>query len=125
MRIALLALVAWPVCAQTFPVSGLVVDSESGLAVRRVRVVLGMRPPTTVVTGDDGKFEFQAPKGKFGFYAEKLGWRQVFGGGFGSAVITGPIRIPRIWCFAGTLQERSTERWWTIAAIRWRRPTCS
>jgi uncharacterized GH25 family protein len=89
MKFILLAVAAATVCAQTFPVAGIVVDSESGSAVRRVRVVLETRPPLTMVTGDDGKFEFQAPKGKFGFYGEKLGWRQVFGGGFGSAVIAG------------------------------------
>ena len=90
MKIALLALTALAAIAQTFPVAGIVVDSETGSPVRRVRVVLSTHPPMNMVTGEDGKFSFNAPKGKFSFFGERLGWRQPFGGGFGSSVITGP-----------------------------------
>lgn len=90
MKPALLALAASLASAQTFPVAGTVIDSDTGSPVRRVRLVLATRPEMTMVTGEDGRFSFDAPKGKFGFFGEKLGWRQVFGGGFGSAIITGP-----------------------------------
>jgi len=62
MRVALFVLSGIAACAQTFPVAGTVVDSESGTPVRRVRLVLGTRPPMTVVTGEDGKFTFDAPR---------------------------------------------------------------
>jgi hypothetical protein len=90
MKLALLAFTSCIAAAQTFPVAGIVVDSETGSPVRRVRVVLSTRPQMTMVTGEDGRFSFPAPKGKFSFFGERLGWRQPFGGGFGSAVITGP-----------------------------------
>jgi Carboxypeptidase regulatory-like domain len=99
MKIAILLACAAAASAQMFPISGTVVDARSGSAMSKVRITLtpAARPneQRNVITGPDGKFSFDVPKGKFGIVAEYRGLRQPFGQyspgvGFGVAIFTGP-----------------------------------
>jgi hypothetical protein len=98
MRAALL-LAALSAAAQTFPIAGAAVDASSGSPMKRVRVTMNPyarnNEQSAVMTGEDGKFSFDAPKGKFVLMAEYRGSRQPFGQrgpglGFNVAIFTGP-----------------------------------
>jgi hypothetical protein len=98
MRAALL-LAALSAVAQPFPIAGIVVDASSGSPMKRVRVTMNPygrnNEQSAVMTGEDGKFSFGAPKGKFVLMAEFRGARQPFGQrgpglGFNVAIFTGP-----------------------------------
>jgi len=100
--------------AQTCPVAGVVIDAVRNTPVERARVILseegGARQALT--TAADGKFAFSVPEGKYTLYAERNGWRIMFGNpgplaGFGSAVIAGP----------GKDTARLTLRWRPPGAI--------
>jgi hypothetical protein len=98
MKTPLLGIVmAVAAAAQTYPVAGVVTDGVHNAPVERARVILsdesGGRHALT--TGADGRFAFTVPEGKYTLYAERMGWRIVYGSsgpwaGFGSAVIAGP-----------------------------------
>jgi hypothetical protein len=117
MRLAALSIsLALAAAAQTFPVAGVVVNAVSGTPMRRVRVTLtpAARPTDlrAVVTGADGRFAFDVPKGKFAILAEYRGLRQPFGKsgpatGFGVSIITGPDQDTSHLVF----------RWFAMAAI--------
>lgn len=117
MRLAVLSIsLALAAAAQTFPVAGVVVNASSGSPMRRVRVTLtpAGRPTDlrAVVTGADGRFSFDVPKGKFTILAEYRGLRQPFGQsgpatGFGVSIITGPDQDTSHLVF----------RWFATAAI--------
>ncbi|HVO99626.1 MAG TPA: carboxypeptidase-like regulatory domain-containing protein [Bryobacteraceae bacterium] len=96
---ALMASFALCAVAQTFPVGGVVVDAGSGSPMNRVRVMLQPygRPTEmrAIVTGPDGRFSFEVPKGRFSINSEYRGMRQPFGqsgpgAGFGVSIYTGP-----------------------------------
>jgi len=83
--------------AQFFPIAGVVTDANSGSAMKRVHVVLAPENGRTLalVTGEDGRFRFDVPKGKYRLTAEYRAMRQTFGMrgpgiGFGVAIFTGP-----------------------------------
>jgi len=99
MRAALLLLAALTVAAQSFPIAGVVVDASNGSPMKRVRVTMNPygrnNEQSAVITAEDGKFSFAAPKGKFVLMAEYRGARQPFGQrgpglGFNVAIFTGP-----------------------------------
>lgn len=67
--------------------------------MRRVRLALtapqGKASSAPIVTGDDGRFSFQVPQGRYSLTAETGGVRQTYGLegpalGFGVSIITGP-----------------------------------
>jgi len=98
MRATLLLFAAISAAAQTFPIAGVVVDASSGARMKRVRVTVNPYgrndEAKAVITGEDGKFSFQAPKGKFVLLAEYRGAREPFGQrgpglGFNVAIFTG------------------------------------
>jgi len=84
--------------AQNYPVAGVIVDTQTGSPMKRVHMVLNGPPgrlPVALDTGDDGRFSFQVPKGKYSLTAEKAGARQAYGLegpgiGFGVSLYTGP-----------------------------------
>jgi len=93
-----LAGLAVSVAAQTFPVAGVIVNTQTGSPMNRARMVLtapqGKSSPAPVVTREDGRFSFQVPAGKYSLTAESGGVRQSFGlegpaTGFGVAIIVG------------------------------------
>jgi hypothetical protein len=93
---AAIALVAH---AQTFRVSGIVVDSETGRPLDRTRVVLSGKAAAEfkAVTTADGKFVFEAPEGRYTLSATHRDWGDVYGepmpgSDSGAAVIAGPDR---------------------------------
>jgi hypothetical protein len=99
MRAALLLAAALSAAAQTFPIAGVVVDAASGSPMKRVRVTMNPygrnNEQSALMTGEDGKFSFDAPKGKFVLMGEYRGSRQPFGQrgpglGFNVAIFTGP-----------------------------------
>lgn len=81
-----------------FTVSGAVVSDGGGEPLARMRVSLitaqpGSQLQRETVTGEDGRFRFSVPEGRYSLTASRNGIpRQIYGGlaGFGSAVITGP-----------------------------------
>lgn len=94
-----LLLTALPAAAQTLPIAGVVVDASSGAPMKRVRVTVNPygrnNEQKAVITGDNGKFAFDVPKGKFVLMAEYRGYREPFGQsgpglGFNVAIFTGP-----------------------------------
>ena len=94
---ALLAVLALTAEAQTFRVSGTVVDSETGRPLNRTRVALGAEPAGewSVVTTADGRFSFDVPQGKYTLAAAHRDWGDVYGepvpgSDSGAAVIAGP-----------------------------------
>jgi hypothetical protein len=102
--------------AQTFPISGVVVDAQSGVPINGVRVTLtptGSRnDQASVVTGSDGRFSFEVPQGKYALTGVRSGLRQGFGrsgpmNSFGSAIITG----------ADQDTAHLTFRWFSTGAI--------
>jgi hypothetical protein len=98
MRLAILAIAAALTAAgQSFHVAGIVVDAQGGSPVNRAHLILSTSRTDEryAVTGEDGRFSFDVPKGKYGLIAERRGSRQTFGATgpsstFGSAIITGP-----------------------------------
>jgi hypothetical protein len=93
----LAAMLTFTAAAETFRVSGTVVDSESGRPLNRTRVVLSGDPvrELTVVTTADGRFSFDVPKGKYMLRAAHRDWgdtygRPVPGSDSGSAIVAGP-----------------------------------
>ena len=100
MKIALLvASLSFGAAAQTFPIAGVVADAGSGAPMQRVRVTLTSYgrgfDQHAIITGADGKFSFEVPKGKFALMSEYRGFRQPFGQrgpgiGFNVAIFTGP-----------------------------------
>jgi 5-hydroxyisourate hydrolase-like protein (transthyretin family) len=97
MKVALLAAtLAFIAGAQTFPVSGVVINAQTGAPLKRARVVLTKQEggENAWVTGEDGRFSFLVPKGKYGLTTEYRGGRQRYGQsagmGFGVALYTGP-----------------------------------
>jgi uncharacterized GH25 family protein len=98
MKAAFLLLAAVSAAAQTFPIAGVVVDALSGAPMKRVRVTVNPygrnAEQTAVITGQDGRFSFEMPKGKFLLMAEYRGVREPFGQrgpglGFNVAIFTG------------------------------------
>lgn len=93
---ALLAAVTFTAEAQTFRVSGTVVDSETGRPLNRTRVALSAEPGEwSAITTADGRFSFDAPQGKYTLAAAHRDWGDVYGGPVpgsdsGAAVIAGP-----------------------------------
>jgi hypothetical protein len=89
------AIFASVAAAQTFRVSGTVVDSESGAPLARTRVVLtgGPVPEQSIITSD-GSFSFDVPKGKYTLLASHRGFGESYGqtrsGNSDSSIITGP-----------------------------------
>ena len=81
--------------AQTFRVSGTVVDSESGAPLSRTRVVLTGGPVSeqSIITSD-GSFSFEVPRGKYTLLASHRGFGESYGqtrsGNSDSSIITGP-----------------------------------
>ena len=82
-----------------YRIAGMVVNAESGSALNRARVVLTRYGSTqalaTQITGDDGRFSFEVPEGKFGLEAGTRVARQNYGISTpdalaGSSIITGP-----------------------------------
>jgi hypothetical protein len=83
--------------AQTFRVSGVVVDSETGKPLNRTRVVLSglLGSEWNVVTTDTGTFSFDVPQGKYTLTAAHRDWGDFYGepvpgSDSGSTVITSP-----------------------------------
>lgn len=82
--------------AQTFRVSGTVVDSESGAPLSRTRVALsgGPAPEQSVITNASGSFSFDVPKGKYTLTAAHRDFGQSYGqtrsGNADSSIVTGP-----------------------------------
>jgi hypothetical protein len=100
MKLAILAMAAAAISAgQPFPIAGVLVDAQSGSPLNRGHVILtgGRSGEQSIVTGEDGRFAFEAPQGRYGLIAERRGSRQTFGNagpssGFGSAIITSPTQ---------------------------------
>jgi len=100
MKPAILAITVTAICAgQPFPIAGVLVDAQSGSPLNRAHVILtgGRSGEQSIVTGEDGRFLFEVPQGRYGLLAERRGSRQTFGNagpssGFGSAIITGPAQ---------------------------------
>ena len=95
--VVLLVALAVGVSAQTYRVSGVLVDARDGSLLPRAHVTLagGRGGNFAVTTVADGRFSFDVPQGKYTLNAEHRNWHQVFGlaassTGFGSAIITGP-----------------------------------
>jgi len=95
--VVLLVALAVAVSAQTYRVSGVLVDARDGSPLSRAHVTLagGRSGNLAVTTVADGKFSFDAPQGKYTLNAEYRNWHEGFGlagpsTGFGSAIITGP-----------------------------------
>jgi hypothetical protein len=85
--------------AQTFPVAGVIVDSETNAPMKRVHISLApsdrRTEQVTMLTGEDGAFAFNARAGKYSLTAARNGIRLPFGlgpgaSGFGSLIIAGP-----------------------------------
>ncbi|MBV8820935.1 MAG: carboxypeptidase regulatory-like domain-containing protein [Acidobacteriaceae bacterium] len=100
-RLAYLAFTAHMLLAQSlFPVAGTVVDAVTDQPLRFVRVFVlksdsTSRELATFSTGEDGRFRFQLPAGKYSLRADRRGWRtQTFGStgasNFGTALIVAP-----------------------------------
>jgi Carboxypeptidase regulatory-like domain len=94
---AILATLTFTVEAQTFRVSGMVVDSETGGPLSRTRVALSGEPAGewSVITAADGRFQFDVPQGKYSLTAAHRDWGDVYGepipgSDSGAAVIAGP-----------------------------------
>jgi len=94
---ALLAALAFTADAQTFRVSGTVVDSETGRPLNRTRVALSGEPAGewSAVTAADGRFSFDVPQGRYTLAAAHRDWGDVYGEAVpgsdsGAAVIAGP-----------------------------------
>ena len=103
--IACLCLCAAALAGQTgperFAVGGVALDSVSLKPVARLRVVLSQAGDTTgpglpCTTGEDGRFRFDVPAGKYRLAAERSGLsRQRYGAsrlgeGFGISIVAGP-----------------------------------
>src|SRR5690242_20631482 len=82
-----------------YRIAGVVVNAESGSPINRSRVVLTRYGTTqalaTQITGDDGRFSFEVPEGKFRLEAGTRVARQNYGIGApdalaGSSIIAGP-----------------------------------
>ena len=89
--------VVFAAAAQTYRVSGTVVDSESGAPLNRTRVALtgGPAGELSVITTGNGRFSFDMPKGKYTLLAARRDWGLSYGqlgpaSGSESAIITGP-----------------------------------
>lgn len=71
--------------APTYTISGTVVQAANGRPLSKVKLTLSPTNPSVrvkpVVTGDDGRFQFTGlPAGKYGLYADRLGFaRQGYG----------------------------------------------
>ena len=82
--------------AELYSVSGVVVDSDTRVPMKGVRVSLndtsGPQQNKAVTTGADGTFALAVPQGMYRLAAEDSSWGQYFGarvnGGVG--VVTGP-----------------------------------
>lgn len=100
MKIALLiASLSCGAAAQMFPIAGVVVDAGNGAPMQRVHVTLTpygrASDQRAIITGADGRFSLEVPKGKFVLTSEYRGFRQPFGQrgpgiGFNVAIFTGP-----------------------------------
>jgi hypothetical protein len=97
MKAVLLLALAVGVSAQTYRVSGVLVDARNSSPLPRAHVALagGRNVNLAVTTVADGKFSFDVPPGKYTLNAEHRNWHEVFGlagpsTGFGSAIVTGP-----------------------------------
>ena len=88
--------IALTACAQSFPVSGVVIDAVNRAPMKRVRVTLAgsATRKQSVITGDDGRFAFEAPSGQYRLTAEYQGNDQTYGQFpgtiFAAGVFTGP-----------------------------------
>lgn len=114
---ALAAILASTAAAQTFQVSGTVVDSESGAPLSRTRVVLTGGPvgELSVITSGNGTFSFGVPRGKYTLMAAHRDWGESYGQSvpsraMGSAIITGPdqdtTRIVFRWHAPGAIRGK-------------------
>ena len=95
--IAILAMMLAPLAvAQTFRVSGTVVDSESGLPLSRTQVALSRGPVSeqSMITTASGTFSFDVPQGKYTLTAAHRDFGESYGqtrsGNADSSVVTGP-----------------------------------
>jgi len=93
---AFLLMLAFQASAQTYRVSGTVVDSEGGAPLTRARVVLtgGPTPEQSVVTRANGKFSFDVPRGKYTLLASHHDFGESYGqkpsGTADSSIVVGP-----------------------------------
>lgn len=93
---ALVWILAPVAAAQTFRVSGTVVDSESKAPLSRTRVALsgGPVPEQSVITTANGSFSFNVPQGKYTLTAAHRDFGQSYGqtrsGDADSSIVTGP-----------------------------------
>jgi len=100
---------------QVYTVAGGVINTQTGSPMNRMRVSLNAaqgKSPAAIVTGEDGRFSFQVPKGRYGLTAETGGVRQAFGLegpgiGFGVAILPGP----------GQDTSHLTFHWFPLGAI--------
>jgi hypothetical protein len=97
MTAAYLTMLCLTAEAQTFRVSGTVVDSETGMPLNRTRVVLSDEKSGewSAITGATGRFSLDVPQGKYELMAAHRDWGDVYGEPIpgrpiGAAVITGP-----------------------------------
>src|ERR1035441_3990020 len=69
--------------ADVYRVAGVIIDSETGSPVANASVALSpggeSRGDMGVITGPDGRFSFDAPRGTFRLTAVVAGHSQVFG----------------------------------------------
>jgi hypothetical protein len=108
--------------ADTYPVTGMFLDSVTQRPIPGARIILALdqrldRSPS-VVTGPDGAFSFRAPQGVFrllaqmGDYWATLGER-IAGGEAGTGVVTGPgldtTNIRFLWYAAAHISGRVTD----------------
>jgi hypothetical protein len=93
--IAALVWILAPLAAQTYRVSGTVVDSESGSPLNRTRVALSGGPilEQSVITTSTGTFSFNVPQGKYTLTAAHRDYGESYGqsrsGDADSSIVTG------------------------------------
>lgn len=99
---ATLLLAVFAVCATAadiYPVAGTVINTQTGAPLPKSRVFIlrdgGTQVVATTITGEDGRFAFRLPEGKYGLHAGPRDLDENFGQrstavGYGTALITGP-----------------------------------
>ncbi len=108
--------------AQTYPVAGLLLDSNTRTPLKRFHVTLAPAAARTqevgMVTGDDGRFSFTVPQGVYSLYAENSVSRQAYGSkaplsGFASQVVAGPdhdtSHLEFLWLARGAIYGKVTD----------------
>ncbi len=120
--------------ADLYRVAGVVVNAATGAPLPRARVIL-MRSGTpdvagATIAGDDGRFSFDVPAGKFSMSAGTRDAGGVFGARnpdvpIGTAIVTGPGQNTTGLVFRGTRASPSPDASSTIAASPWNPPWCN